>query len=294
MVVQSMHLLLPLLSSLLYVTAALFFKQAASRGVGPWRTALVCNGVTGIAFLSLWPLGGTFPGVDLLWQPLIVAGLFVSGQVLTFLALDKGDVSIATPVMGIKLILVAFFTTLLLGRQVRHGLWIAAALSVLGIALLHRGPVKRGAHVGRTIVFGLLAGAAYALFDVLVMKWAPAWGPGRFLPATMLLSATLSLGFIPLFKEPISSINRLQWRSLLGGSLFMASQAMILVTTLAIFQDGTAVNVIYNLRGLWSVAAVWFVGHWFGNVERQYGDETLRWRLFGAVALSAAVVLVFV
>lgn len=294
MVVRSMHLFMPLISSLLYVTAALFFKQAAARGVGPWRTALCCNGFTAIAFLALWPLGGTFPGFALLWQPLIAAVLFVGGQVLTFLALDKGDVSIATPVLGVKLILVAFFTTLLLSTSVRPGLWVAAALSVLGIALLHRGPSKQQAHVGRTILLALLAGASYALFDVLVMKWAPAWGAGRFPPITMLLSGLLSLGFIPLFKAPLRAISRDQARSLIWGCLFMAAQAMVLISALAIYQDGTAMNVIYNLRGLWSVAAVWLVGHRFGNFEKQHGKETFRWRLAGAVALSAAVVLVFV
>jgi hypothetical protein len=110
----------------------------------------------------------------------------------------------------------------------------------------------------------------------------------------MLLSGVLSLGFVPLFSQPLRSISRQQWRPLLGGSFFMAAQAMVLINTLAVFQDGTAVNVIYNLRGLWSVAAVWFVGHWFGNVERQLGRETLGWRLAGAVVISAAVVLVFV
>ncbi|MFT4640862.1 MAG: drug/metabolite transporter (DMT)-like permease [Verrucomicrobiales bacterium] len=289
-----MHLLLPLLSSLLYVTAALFFKQAASRGVGPWRTALICNGFTGLAFLALWPMGGTFLGWSMLWQPLIVAGLFVSGQVLTFLALEKGDVSIVTPVMGIKLILVAFLMTWLLATSVKPALWVAATLSCLGIALLHRGPARRQAHVGRTIILALLAGAVYALFDVLIMKWAPAWGAGRFLPITMLLSATLSLGFIPLSTGSLATITRLQWKSLMGGSVFMAAQAMVLVTTLAVFQDGTAVNVIYNLRGLWSVLAVWVVGHWFGNEERHHGHATMRTRLLGATALSAAVVLVFI
>ena len=68
-----MHLIFPLISSLLYVAAAMFFKQAASRGVGPWRTAVVCNGLTGIVFLTLWPLGGSFPGMAWLWQPLVVA-----------------------------------------------------------------------------------------------------------------------------------------------------------------------------------------------------------------------------
>ncbi|MDB4589678.1 DMT family transporter [bacterium] len=294
MVYQSMHLIFPLISSLLYVAAAMFFKQAASRGVGPWRTALVCNGLTGVAFLALWPLGGSIPGISSLWQPVVVAGLFVGGQLLTFLALDKGDVSVATPVIGIKLILVAVFTTWLLATPVRSSLWLAAALSVVGIAFLHRGPQGGQGQVGQTILFALAAGVTYALFDVLVMKWAPAWGPGRFLPIAMLLSGVLSLGFVPLFSQPLRSISRQQWRPLLGGSFFMAAQAMVLINTLAVFQDGTAVNVIYNLRGLWSVAAVWFVGHWFGNVERQLGRETLGWRLAGAVVLSAAVVLVFV
>ncbi|NCF90430.1 MAG: EamA family transporter, partial [Verrucomicrobiaceae bacterium] len=160
-----MHLIFPLISSLLYVAAALFFKQAASRGVGPWRTALVCNGLTGVAFLALWPLGGSIPGVSSLWQPVVVAGLFVGGQLLTFLALDKGDVSVATPVIGIKLILVAVFTTWLLATPVRSSLWLAAALSVVGIAFLHRGPQGGQGQVGQTILFALAAGVTYALFD---------------------------------------------------------------------------------------------------------------------------------
>lgn len=293
-----MHLFFPLLASLLYVTAVLFFKQAATRGVGPWRTALVCNSITALAFYALWPLGDTFPGWHLIGQPLAVAALFVLGQVSTFLALEQGDVSIATPVMGIKLILVAFFTTWLLSEHVRPALWIAATLSVIGIALLHRSPSEgRPSHqegsVRRTIFWAVVAGAAYALFDVLIMKWAPAWGAGRFLPITMTLAAGLSLFFLPLCKAPLRSLKVSQWRSLLGGSLFMASQAMVLVTTLAIYQDGTAVNVIYNLRGLWSVIAVWFIGHWFGNVERELGARVMRMRLVGASALCAAVVLVF-
>lgn len=291
-----MHLLLPLLASILYVVAALFFKQAATRGVGPWRTAIVCNLLTAIAFLALWPLGGHFPGWHGLWQPLIVAGLFVGGQLFTFFALHHGDVSIATPVMGIKLILVAFFTTWLLSTTVRPGLWAAAFLSCVGIALLHRTPGRGKAQVGVgiTILLALMAGAAFALFDVMVMKWAPAWGAGRFLPVTMLLASFLSLGFLPFCRTSVLSITRAQWRPLAGGAIFMTAQAMVLVTTLAVFQDGTAVNVIYNLRGLWSVAAVWLVGHWFGNIERELGRETMRQRLFGATALSVAVILVFV
>ena len=290
-----MHLLLPLASSLLYVIAALFLKQAATRGVGVWRTGFVCNLMTAALFLVLWPLGGDFPGITQLYQPAVVAALFVGGQMSTFLALERGDVSVATPVMGAKVILVAFFTTWITAEPVRPALWGAAGLSCLGIGLLNwGGSARRHHHVPQTIWLALQAAAAYALFDVLVMKWAPAWGTGRFLPVTMLMGGVLSLAFVPLFHERLSVLGRTDWRVLLSGGLFMAVQAVVLVTTLAKFGDATAVNVIYSLRGLWSVTAVWLVGHWFANRERAIGAQGMRWRLAGAALLSAAVVLVFV
>jgi drug/metabolite transporter (DMT)-like permease len=183
------HLLLPLASSLLYVVAALFLRQAAERRVGVWRTAFVCNWFTALLFLGLLPLGGSIPHGVRLWEPAIVALLFVAGQLFTFLALDKGDVSIATPVLGAKVILVALFTTLVLSESVRWQLWCSAILSCVGIGILngkHQG--VHHPHVPRTILFALQAAAAYALFDVLVMKWSSAWGIGRFLPIMLLFA----------------------------------------------------------------------------------------------------------
>ena len=105
-----MHLFLPLASSILYVVAALFLRQAAGHGIGIYRTAFICNWGTAVLFLLLWPLGGSVPSGLLFYQPAVVALLFIAGQLSTFLALEKGDVSVATPVMGSKVILVALFT----------------------------------------------------------------------------------------------------------------------------------------------------------------------------------------
>ncbi len=289
-----MHLFLPFASSLLYVTAALFLRQAAREGAGPWRTGFICNTVAAGLFLGLLPFGGQWPGLALIWQPFVVACFFVSGQILTFFALEKGDVSVATPVMGCKLIIVAFLAATLTTEVVTASLWCAAILSTLGIAFLNRGPSQKHRYVLRTILLAFLAGASYAFFDVLIMKWAPAWGAGRFLPTAMLMAGILSLGFVPLFRQPLTQLPRPAIRPLFLGAFFMAMQAIILVSGLAIFGDATAMNVIYSLRGLWSVAAVWFIGHWFANDEREVGAITMRWRLLGAMCLSAAVVLLFV
>lgn len=286
------HLIFPLASSLLYVVAAMFLKQAGGLGSSIWRTAFACNGVTACLFLLLLPLGGHLPGWQLWYQPVLVGGLFVGAQLLTFVALRSGDVSVATPVMGSKVVLVALFTTVLGVAHVSGWLWAAAGLSVLGIGLLNRGGVARGGAVARTAWLALAAASCYALFDVLVMSWAPGWGAGRFLPAVMLVSGALSLGFIRLFRHgpPLEHRGR---RALLAGAFFIALQALLLVSTMALFGDATAVNVVYSTRGLWSVLMVWWLGHWFGNSEREHGVAALRARLLGAGCLCAAVVLVF-
>ena len=288
-----MHLLLALLSSILYVVAALFLKQAGARGIDPWRTAFFCNLTTAALFFTLWPLGGTIPEPAAWFQPVVVGGLFVVGQVCGLLALQRGDVSVATPVMGSKVILVAFFTTVIVGESVRLELWLAALLSCAGIAFLNRSGSAPRHHVVASIGFALAAVAGFALFDVFVMKWAPAWGAGRFLPLSLLAAVVCSLAFLPFF--PRRPVDRASVRKpLLLGALFISLQAIMVVYALAVFGDATAINVVYSTRGLWSVLAVWWLGHWFANREREHGAATMKARLLGALLLCGAVVLVFV
>ena len=288
-----MFLLLPLVSSVLYVFGALFLKQAGTHGVGFWRISFVANLICGVSFSVLWLLGGTFPPLSLWWQPALVATLFVAGQALGFLAIQRGDVSVATPVLGVKVVLVAFFVTFVIGETVPGTLWLGAILSSAGIVFLNRSGAGASHHHARfTIAIGVLAATAYALFDVLVQKWAPVWGAGRFLPALMWIVAVYSLALIPLFDAPLRDVPRAAWRPLLAGGALIAAQGIVLIAVLALYGQATAVNVIYSARGLWSVVIVWGLGHWFDNAEQQHGPRVLGWRLLGAVLLMAAVVSV--
>jgi drug/metabolite transporter (DMT)-like permease len=284
------YLLLPFSASLLYVFGAIYLKDASSRGVGVWRTTVVTNVMFSLVFSSLWLLGGRWPERPAWIQPATTAGLFLAGQVLALIALQRGDVSVATPVMGLKVVLVAFFVTWILGDRVPGVVWAAAALSSVGVIFLSRR--GEGPHAGGTfpaLLFGALAAAAFALFDVLVQKWSPGWGAGRFLPAMMGFVALYSLGLLAVGREPVPAG---AWRPLLLGGLFIAVQGALLITSLAVFARATTINVVYSARGLWSVALVWAVGHWFGNRERDQGAAVLRARLLGAALLLGAIVLV--
>ena len=136
-----LHLLLPLASSFGYVAGVLLLKRSAAFGVGIWRTTFIANLLHTVCLAPLWLLGPG-PGAGSWWQPLITGVLFFIGQIATFVAIERGEVSVATPILGNKIILVALISALLLPDPVPLKWWIAAALSTTAIALLNR----RSAH----------------------------------------------------------------------------------------------------------------------------------------------------
>lgn len=288
------HLFFPLASSFGYVLGVLLFKRSADWGLGVWRTTFVSNMGMGLVFSSLLALGGEWQPLSLWWQPLVGGVLFLIGQVFTFLALHYGDVSVATPVLGLKIVMVALCSVLLLPDPVPLVWWIAAGLSTLAIVLLSRGETRPKHAVGRTVLMAALAAASFAMSDVLVQKWAPAWGAGRFLPLMFGSVALLSFGLIPFFSAPLRTVPKAAWPWLIGGSLVLAMQAASMAYTLGVFGDATAVNIVYAVRGLWSVVAVWLVGHWFANEEQRLAPAVLRSRLIGAGLMLAAISLVVI
>ena len=285
--------LYPLLAALLYAFGALLLKRSSDLGVGLWRTTFVANIIVASLFSLLWLLGGPPVERELLWQPGVIALCLFVGQLSQFLALEKGDVSVAVPVFGLKVILVAFFTPMLIGEAVSLKLWAAALLSVLGITFLNRKDVgKPPRNLAITFIAGGIGAVAFAIFDVLVQKWGPSWGAGRLLPCIFWINALLSFGLIFRFSAPLSAIPGKAWSWLVGGCVLLGVQSITFVSTLAIYGKATSANIVYASRGLLSVVLVWMIGHWFMNAEQNLGATVLRWRLVGALLMMSAIVLV--
>src|ERR1041384_1582038 len=97
-------ILLPLCAALLYVVGALLVKRSGDFGVGVWRTAFTSNLTSALIFQLLLPLRGTCHA-ESLWQPALLGVLFLRAQLLNYLALEVDDASVATPVLGVKIIL---------------------------------------------------------------------------------------------------------------------------------------------------------------------------------------------
>ena len=166
---------------------------------------------------------------------------------------------------------------------------------MVGIALLNRRSVVGGHHdVGRTIVTAGGAAACFAMLDVLVQRWSPLWGLGRFLPLVVAIAAVFSLGFIPRFRAPLSAIPWTTWRWLLGGTVVIGIQSTIFVSLVAAKGHAASINVVYSSRGLWSVLLVWWLGHWVHSREQHLDGGVLLWRLAGAMTMILAIALVLI
>ncbi len=286
------HLFIPLVCGFVYVVGALCLKRAADHGAGVWRATFVANLTMAIGFAPLWFLGGTeHPLLDY-WQPAVTGLLFTLAQLLIYLAISHGDVSVTTPVMGTKSILVAVIASVMFAVKIPPSWWWAAALCAVAVLLLSWNGGTPHRRVGMTIALTTCSATIYAFSDVLTQHWAPAWGVGRFLPLMFGSMGLLSFGFMPFFSGPLREISAETWKWLRPGAGLLAVNNAAFAYTLARWNDATAANIVYSSRGLWSVVLVWAVGHWFGNLERHAGRGAMLSRLTGAGLMVAAIVIV--
>jgi len=285
------HLVYPFLASIIYVFGALWLKRSGAHGVDAWLIALSSNVLSAIVFMILSFVLSDGTGLGQWWQAALTGACFVVGQTLAFAAFKYGDVSVATPVLGLKIMLVALFTLLMLGDDGSPQLWFGAVLASLGIMALSRKDGRLGNRMGLTLCLSFLGACGYAGFDVCLQKWARMWGVQDFLGATFLWVFILSLGFIPLVKWPKEGLGR-GTRYLIYGSGAITIQSALVTLVIGYYGNATEVNVVYSLRGMWSVLVVWSMGHLFENSESQIGKKLLIYRGVGALAMASAVILV--
>jgi uncharacterized membrane protein len=274
----------PLITAFLYALATILLKRALEDGVGAWRVTLVSNLVMAVGYQACWamrtqPFSAWWAG-----HAALAGCTFFAGQIFTFLALRRGDVSVVTPILGTKVIFVAFFAILLTGQGHSPHLWLAVFLTAAGTAVLGIQPGAHPRHVAMSIATALATSSCFGLTDVLVLKYAPQWGFGSFIPTMFLCVGLLSLGLLPV-------LDGTGWSPpwLGAGSVLLAAQALGMAFAITYFGHVTTVNIAYSSRGLWSVMLIWTLGHWFGNTEREKGSRTMLLRLVGASLLVTAI-----
>jgi len=252
-----LYLLLPLTSAILYAIGSLGLRAAAQEGVSPWRTTFVANGLSAVAFL-IYVKGWPTPILPAAWLPVLGIGLlFFFGNILTILSLTYGDVSIATPVLAAKVVIVVALLALFAEGAVTLTTWIAGGLTVTGVALLQiQGKNHpRHHHVLLTILLSLAASTCFAGFDIGVQFLSGRHGFHRVAPYSIGFAALLSFGLLPFTNMTYRSIPGKTKRYIWTGTGLITLQATILIFSLGTFQDAAGINIVYGSRGLWEARA---------------------------------------
>lgn len=286
--------ILPLLAAALYALSSIFIKVAMAAGVGITRTLFISNWVFLLVVGPLWLVTGfDSPDWSFWWVPLVAGAATFGGALFTFAALKYGDVSVATPLLGVKVLFVALLSTLVLRESVPLSWWFGAAMTAVAIYLLGGAP---GGSARRNMMFTVLAsmGAAFgfALLDIMATGWARSFGFYPFIFCTQAVVALGSWMLFPFFSAPLREVSARSWKWLILGTVIVASQFVIMAWTLSTFGKPTGVNILYGTRGLWSILLIMAIGPLVGNFEREAGRVVIARRLLGSTLLLVAIAVV--
>jgi drug/metabolite transporter (DMT)-like permease len=295
-------LILPLTAAFGYACGAIAIKRALGAGISGTWVNFFCNSLMALLFQIFWFFPGNLIGTAGLGAPILCGALFFIGQIFTFRAISRGDVSIATPLLGTKVILVALFSLFLLHHAPPASWLVAALLASIGIALISYSPGGSHERLGATIGWSLGAAALFALTDVLVQHWVHRVGYYRFAPVMFGTAGFLSLFYLPaLLRGRWSGRSHLAVRGyhdgailwLTAGAVLLSLQSLAIYSAIGIYRSATLTNILYGSRCLWSVLLVWCFGTLAGETPTQTNRSSIMgWRFAGALFLFSSMAIV--
>lgn len=284
-------LALPAGAAFFYVVSALFIKRAISAGTSQSAVNFGVNVLAALVFQPMWLLA-TAVDWSFWWMPLVAACTFSIGQIFTFLALQHGQVSLATPLLGVKVILTAVAAAVLFGESLSLRWWLAAAAGTLGVIFVTgasiRGLLPR--LLRPDALAAIISAAAFAVTDVLVQQWAPEFGVAAFV-AVMFGGVGLLSTIVFTVKDGMRVFyipGPARVPLVLGGGI-LGAQALAMAVALAMYGNATAVNIVYASRSIWSVVLAWVLASSLRDAESLHESGALPGRLIGSLLLIAAM-----
>jgi len=291
--------LLPLVAAFGYAISDILLKFGIAHGAGPLRTAFLTNLLMAVLMQGFLILGVTpIPWHTLFW-PCLAGLCYFVGQLATFRAIQTGQISVATSVLGTKVLMVTLLTATVLRQPIPSSWWYAALMATIGIACLSFSksslttlPNTKTASQLPAVAWGLLSAFFFSATDLLIQESRGIMPPQMFLSILFLFQGLLSLSMLAFFRAPLHSIPRHAWPWLVSGIFLISIQGMLLAAALAWFTTAAEANLLYNTRGLWSVLLALLLARQFGLAERSLSFPGILQRFAGATLLLAAIWLV--
>lgn len=290
----------PLLAALVYSIGVAVIRGSSRGGMSVGLQLATSNLIAAGLLLSILAVAGRlgYPDVaagaqDWFW-PVLAAGTFFLGQVLTMWALKVGDSSIQTPLMGTKAIFVALFAALVFGVSQEPAMWVAVVCAAIAVFVM--GFRNKTAVGVAPVVLSLAAALVFGLTDAVTGLKSALVGRDAFLSTMMSVVVVLSLPVLVVGIRHRRRSGRAKGdatRAMLIGSALIAAQFTVMILVISSFGNPSQANVLYATRGLWSVVLLFVLNRTGrGRHMEEAGPALIVRRLVAALLLVVAVVFV--
>jgi uncharacterized membrane protein len=252
-----------------------------------------------LALPWLWP--GAMPPARALAWPLAATTLFyLGGQASLFKALARSDASRVSPLLGLKIVLLALISALALGATFSGAQWTAVGIAALAAVCLSR---AGGALPKASLGWILLACANFSLSDLHIkmlvdLLQSPAGGPGLVRASAFgaglsyALSGLFAGGAFCLWRARLRPADRALWRGSLPFALAWFAAMFFLFTTFGLIGPVYG-NIVQSTRGLISTGLGFLLARaGFVHLEARVGPRAWLYRA-GAAALMIGAIALF-
>ncbi len=297
-------LLAALFSALSYLVsrhACLTHPELQGREGGP-RLIVQAHGLMGVVSIplcvALWPSGGGPDPRVFLPPAILCAAVYLVGQGCFFAALTRVPASRLSPLLGLKIAMLAGIVSFVLGAPLDGRQWMAVGLSVAAALVLQRGddripPLVLGLMLVACLCFAIADLNIVALIDALADGGTPPIG--RFRAGVLGMAITYAAcGALLLPAAPR------MWPRSAGGWMPAVQYALVwLLAMTALYaclgQVGAVFgNILQSTRGVMSVVLGAALAHaGCHDLEEKVDRATLLKRIAAAMLMTAAIALYF-
>lgn len=279
------------MQSLSYLFSRLFVMKRAQGSFHLMVQAHVLMGLASLALLPLaWPAGAP-PLAQYFWPMVGAGGFYMLGQVGLFGALRYTEASRVSPLLGLKLIILAAFTVIFQDARMALVQWLAVMGAVAAAFLLN---YAGRALPWRAIVWILFACLNYSLSDLSIVAMVQAMALPSPVAAAMLGTAVTYIfcGLVGALLLPWARPIRLA--DLKYSAPFAACWLGAMFLLFGSFASIGVVfgNIMQSLRGLLSIfigARLARMGH--VQLEQRQPASVLARRILAGGLMLGAIVL---
>ena len=272
-----------------YALSALLCKRGLELGAGTIRSLIFSKLIMALFFIPFPFIEGDVPTLKDIQTGILLGSIFFISQATCFFALEKGDASMITPIMGSKSIFVASFVFFFdLTGTPSTETWIATALAAIAVCLIAW--PKNGIKPSYlAISLGLLTAAGFGLTDALVPELAQKSSPAHVIFSMFWTVGLSSFILLPFVQGKFTRFNKSSDKWMFLSCIPMGLQAVLMSVAIGFHEVPAEANVFYACRGIWAIILTAWLGEKIGLFESQIGKAVLSRRLLGASLLIIGI-----